>query len=172
MVLLILAVIWAAVLVPPMLRARAESSPVDSIGAFRRQLSVLQRTAPAPATGAHRIAPYFPPAGVQPPAPVARTAERALRISRSRARQRRRQIFLGLAAAVPVSAAGALVSGGIAWIMPVLVSALLITYVGLLVRARNLAAEREMKVRFLPGAPSARMGTSLAPELALRRSAN
>ena len=46
MVLLILAGIWAAVLIPPILRARAESSPADSIGDFRRQLRVLQRTGP------------------------------------------------------------------------------------------------------------------------------
>ncbi|MDQ1374024.1 MAG: hypothetical protein QOJ09_1362, partial [Actinomycetota bacterium] len=46
MVLLILAVIWAAVLIPPMLGARAEGRPADSIGDFRRQLSVLRRAAP------------------------------------------------------------------------------------------------------------------------------
>lgn len=45
-VVLILAGIWAAVLIPPILRARAESSPADSIGDFRRQLRVLQRTGP------------------------------------------------------------------------------------------------------------------------------
>lgn len=172
MVLLILAVIWAAVLVPPMLRARAESSPVDSIGAFRRQLSVLQRTAPAAGSAEHRIAPYTPPPSAQPPAHVVRSSERAHRISRTQARHRRRQVFLGLVAAVPVSVLGAVVSGGIAWLVPVMVTALLITYVGLLLRARNLAVEREMKVRFLPNAPSAGMGSSLSPELALRRSAN
>lgn len=48
MVLLILGAVWAAVLVPPALRARAEASPGDSIGSFHHQLSVLRRT------GGHR----------------------------------------------------------------------------------------------------------------------
>ncbi|HVL27065.1 MAG TPA: hypothetical protein VM390_02875 [Acidimicrobiales bacterium] len=46
LVLLILAVIWAAVLIPPFLRARAEGRPADSITDFHRQLSVLRRTGP------------------------------------------------------------------------------------------------------------------------------
>ena len=46
MVLLILAVVWAAVLVPPWLRNRADARPADSITAFRRRLSVLERTGP------------------------------------------------------------------------------------------------------------------------------
>lgn len=50
MVLLILGAVWAAVLVPPALRARAEASPGDSIGSFHHQLSVLRRT------GGHRPA--------------------------------------------------------------------------------------------------------------------
>ena len=43
MVLLILAVIWAAVLLPPYLQNRSESRPADSISSFQRQLSVLER---------------------------------------------------------------------------------------------------------------------------------
>lgn len=43
---------------------------------------------------------------------------------------------------------------------------LFVVYVALLVRARNLAVERELKVRFLPG-PSA-----VHPTMLLRRSAN
>jgi hypothetical protein len=47
-----------------------------------------------------------------------------------------------------------------------LVDVVFALYVGLLIRMRNAAAEREMKVRFLPGA-----GASVEP-LLLRRSAN
>ena len=46
------------------------------------------------------------------------------------------------------------------------VDALFAVYVGVLIRMRNVAAEREMKVRFLPGA-----GPAVEP-LLLRRSAN
>src|SRR5205807_5282983 len=45
-VLLILAVVWAAVLVPPWLRNRADARPADSITAFRHRLRVLERTGP------------------------------------------------------------------------------------------------------------------------------
>jgi hypothetical protein len=43
---------------------------------------------------------------------------------------------------------------------------LFVVYVGVLIRMRNAAAEREMKVRFLPGT-----GPAVEP-LLLRRSAN
>lgn len=46
MVLVILAVMWVVVLVPPLLRSRQDSRPSDSVVSFRRQLSTLQRTGP------------------------------------------------------------------------------------------------------------------------------
>ena len=46
MVVLILALLWIAVLAPPLLRGRAEGRPSASVSSFRRQLSSLQRTAP------------------------------------------------------------------------------------------------------------------------------
>ena len=45
-VLLILALLWAVFLVPRMVQARAEKTPADSVGAFRHQLSILERTSP------------------------------------------------------------------------------------------------------------------------------
>lgn len=47
MVLVILALIWAAALLPPFVRSRLEGDPVDSIGRFRRHLRVLECTTPA-----------------------------------------------------------------------------------------------------------------------------
>ena len=56
MVLLILAVIWAAVLIPPLLRAREEKTgPVESIIDFRRQLRVLQRSSPSVAVARETV---------------------------------------------------------------------------------------------------------------------
>ena len=46
MVVLILALLWIAVLAPPLLRGRADGRPSASVSSFRRQLSSLQRTAP------------------------------------------------------------------------------------------------------------------------------
>ncbi len=51
------------------------------------------------------------------------------------------------------------------WGLNVVVDMMFVGYVSLLIRLRNLAAEREMKLRFLPGAPT-------EPALLLRRSAN
>ncbi len=63
MVLLVLAVVWAAVLIPPALRARQEGRPSDSISNFRRQLAVLRRTGPKTSRGSadHWARPYASP---------------------------------------------------------------------------------------------------------------
>jgi hypothetical protein len=99
-VLLILAGIWAAVLIPPILRVRATSSPADSISDFRRQLRVLQRTAPPGAVGS-----VPPAAGAVPVAAVEAVALRPARGSRrvaaeaSRAARSQRQAGGGRPAA-------------------------------------------------------------------------
>ena len=62
MVLLVLAVVWAAVLIPPALRARQEGRPSDSISNFRRQLAVLRRTGPKTrGSSDHWARPYASP---------------------------------------------------------------------------------------------------------------
>jgi hypothetical protein len=45
-VLLAVAAVWAAVIVPPLLRSRTENRPNSSVTDFRRQLSTLQRAVP------------------------------------------------------------------------------------------------------------------------------
>ncbi|MEY2754150.1 MAG: hypothetical protein RJB65_508 [Actinomycetota bacterium] len=45
-VLLAVAAVWAAVIVPPLMRSREENRPNSSVTDFRRQLSTLQRTVP------------------------------------------------------------------------------------------------------------------------------
>jgi len=162
LVLLILAALWGAVLIPPALRARAEASPADSIGSFRRQLRILQRTAPGPVASVTAIHPPWPvsPAGGK----GARGTSRAARV---RAQKRRRDIFFALLAGM----AGSLVLGfvpalRVMWGLHVALDAAFVAYVGLLMRMRNVAAERDMKVRFLPGS------TAELPPLLLRRTGN
>lgn len=46
LVLLVVGAIWLVVLVPPLLRSRGESRPTSSVDHFRRNLAVLQQTAP------------------------------------------------------------------------------------------------------------------------------
>lgn len=45
-VLLAVAAVWLAVIVPPLLRSRVDNRPNSSVTDFRRQLSTLQRTVP------------------------------------------------------------------------------------------------------------------------------
>lgn len=161
MLLLILAIIWAGVVVS-LVRDRVGERPSDSIGSFRNQLRVLQRTAPAtfaPANSLHGPGRALAANPVYRPAPTA---------SRNRTVERRRQVFLVLLSAM----AGTLVLGLIPALRPLLYLHVVLDlafagYVGLLINLRNQAAEREMKLRFLPGSePMAE------PVLLLRRSAN
>jgi hypothetical protein len=161
-VLLILAVIWAAVLIPPMLGARAEGRPADSIGDFRRQLSVLRRAAPV-GTPTSNLAAY----GTVPFVAAPRTQSRH-EAARRRTVKRRRDVFYALVTSMGGTLLLGLVPGMHVLLgLHLILDALFVAYVALLLRMRNAAAEREMKVRFLPHA-----GPAPEPMLALRRSAN
>jgi hypothetical protein len=47
LIVVILAVAWIAVLLPPLLRSRTDDRPATSVGTFRQQLATLSRTEPA-----------------------------------------------------------------------------------------------------------------------------
>lgn len=140
MVLLVLAAVWAAVLIPPALRARQEGRPSDSISNFRRQLAVLRRTGPRSnrlGTVDHWSRPYAPPpptlasvsrlhtglasggrpgASFNPPrGPVGRVPAGGrpspASAARSRTLRRRRDVLTGLVAAVVISLLLAVVTG-------------------------------------------------------------
>lgn len=166
MVLLILAVIWAAVLIPPALRARAEGRPADSITAFHRQLSVLRRTgpatgrdqydgedhpgpqAPAVAYGRGHVAPVRLAAAYGVPVGGRRAHAAA---ARRQARRRRRDVLNALLLTAAVTLVlGAIPALRILWLVHVAADVLLIGFIALLVRQRNLATERDLKVRLLP----------------------
>ena len=166
MVLLLLGAIWAAFLLPPLLRARSEHRPHGSIVDFRRQLNVLGRTTPvSPSLGLRPSQPATRPAmGLTPPAayaPVTRPSRRA-----STAAKRRRDVFFGLLALMAGSLVLSFVPAfGFLLVVHLVLDVLFVAYVAALVYLRNLAAEREMKVSFMPQAQR-------EPALALRQSAN
>lgn len=165
MVLLILALIWAVVLIPPALRNRAEGRPSDSIAAFRRQLAVLNKAGPRlsgrsepeprPVRPAGRPASALPTVGRSTTAVLApshRPSSSRAAIARREARRRRRDVLVALLVAAGTTLAlGAVPALRVLWIAHIVVDVLLVAYVALLVRQRNLAAERDLKVRFLPG---------------------
>lgn len=167
MVLIVLALIWAAVLVPPMLRARAEARPGDSISHFRQHLHVLQRTGPTAVRPANtlRIPNFAPPT----PAPSYRLSRNYSPQAARRARtlKRRRDVFITLLAAMGVTLLlGLLPPLRTLLVLHVALDVVFGAYVALLVRARGVATERAMKLRFLPAAAQA------DNVVMLRRSAN
>ena len=136
LVLVILAVMWAAVLLPPWLRGRHHDRPSDSIHSFRRQLSVLER-----ATGVNGQA----------------RPESLITLSEA---QRRRRLIIGmLAVLASVTLLAAFSSTGstrmLLFAVNLVIDAALVGYLILLAQARQVAAEREMKVHYLHSVPAA-----------------
>jgi hypothetical protein len=183
LVLVILAVIWAAVLLPPFLQNRSESRPADSISTFRNQLNVLERrstgTGPV-STGTPRsvrpmgtsgaMASPYSGAGVVSYRPG---VDRA-RLARMAAKKRRRDILVTLLAAAGLTFLLGLVLPSVL-MLHVLIDVVLAGYVALLVQRRKLAEERSMKVRYMSDAQARRAASrrpQAAPELALRRTAS
>lgn len=161
-ILLVLAAVWVAVLIPPIVRARADIRPTGSVSDFHRQLQVLARTTPY-GPSAHSSLTYT---ATDAAGPLYRFAPRMS--PRQRSIRRRRDILVGLA----VGSLGSLVLGflpafRVLWFVHLGADVLLAGYIGALIYMRNAAAERAEKVRFLPN-------TSQHPEpaLLLRRSAN
>jgi len=163
-VLFILATLWAAVLVPPLLRARRTERTGDSIGDFNYRLDVLSRTNGAAPAARRAADPRFPAAARAAHAvPIERRASLA---PVGGAAKRRRDILSMLtagAASTFLLAYGAGLS--MLWPMNVAFVVLLVAYLGLWVWCRSVQAERTAKVRFFPQQRP-------APELALRRTAS
>lgn len=129
MVLLILALIWAAVLLPPFLRYRLEGHPVDSVGRFRRHLRVLESTTPA----ASALATNPVMAG-SPSIPQAWLIE-ARRLRRLR---RRQQVMYTLLISMAATLALSAVPGfGFVFALHVVIDGAFVAYVTLLVKARS-----------------------------------
>ncbi|HEY2302691.1 MAG TPA: hypothetical protein VGH66_12410 [Acidimicrobiales bacterium] len=175
LVLLMLGGIWAVVLIVPFIRARSDGSLGDSIGTFRRHLSVLERAAPTSVNPANRlrlpsgqaaIPPYRPPtasgggrgrqSAFGPMAPTRRIGPSSVSAAahrRHQAQKRRRDVLFALLAGIAGSLLLSMVHGlGVMLAVNIVLDILFVCYVVLLVRMRNLAAEREMKLTFLPAA--------------------
>ena len=171
LVLVILAAIWAAVLLPPYLQNRRETRPGDSIATFRTQLSVLERATPGGRSGSLArldVGRYEPPRYVPPAARRAagRPTPSQATMRRAEVRRRRRDVFLTLLGAVGVTFLLAVVLGGSVWMLHLVVDLAFLGYVGMLVSLQQQTAEKDEKVRYL--APT--QGRAPEPQLLLRRS--
>lgn len=154
LVLVILAVVWAAVLVPPFLRNRRDARPDNSVVSFRAQLSTLERATPG--TSLRTV-----PSGSSLGAPLV-----PIQMNRSDAKRRRREVLVGLLAATGISFLLLVAVGGtLVTLLFLVASCSLGAYVFALRQLQMRSIERVAKVRTL----SPR--TQPAPVLALRRTA-
>jgi hypothetical protein len=147
--LLLLLVVWAAVLVPPWLRARAQRSPSSSIAGFNRRLSLLGARA-----GAERPLPGFaPPLPPIPPPAFDSMIPLGLPLGlrQSEAQRRLMLILEALLIALGCSLFLGLLPGLhfflVLFVLDLVASA---GYVALLVQWKRNRAERAEKVRSLP----------------------
>jgi hypothetical protein len=141
-----------------------EGTPIDSVVSFRRQLSVLERTGPTAIAPVNTLRSNRVSGPVLGPVVITRAASPIG--ARRQAQKRRRDVLYSLLALMASTLAFSAVLGmRMLLIAHVVLDLLFVGYVALLIRMRNVAAEREMKLRFLPSVPA-------EPALALRRSAN
>jgi hypothetical protein len=155
-VLIVLALVWGVVIFS-WLRSRTGATFGDSVGAFRRHLRVLERTAPVTVRPANRLAGASHPVpnlGLRVPAGSRLTGIRTTSLARrrrSQVRKRRRDVLIVLLAGVILTLVVAVATRSRpAIFVQLFFDAALVSYLALLVRLRNLAAERELKLTFLP----------------------
>lgn len=155
LVILVLAILWAAVLLPPILRSRSEAgaSPGgvgDFLGKLRSGLGHgRQHEGNLPP-----LQPIMGPVG----GPTPSTPMGPVQVSggMSPTQRRRRDVLLGLVAAAGLTFVMAFMAGSMMfWVLNLLADALLGGYVYLLLQYKARQAERNQKVRPLATQPIA-----------------
>jgi Flp pilus assembly protein TadB len=138
--IVLLAAAWAALLLPDLRgRGGGSSRRTDSIANFSRQLSTIERTRPGQRPSARVVA--FPQRG-----PAAQRASRQASSplsprSQMQARQRRRNVLLGIATVAALSLVAGVFVSPIFLVVHVLADIALGGFVWLLVEHRNRAYE-------------------------------
>ncbi len=172
MVLVVLAAIWAGVLVPPYLQKRRATHPSSSVVDFHQQLAVLQRTGRgldgADGHDAHAASRAAQPQTVQTVA----AGYASPQMGRNEVMRRRRDVFLTLLGAAGLTFVLAVALGGSVWLFHLLVDAALLGYVALLLQIqqqRYAPAQRPVARRPVQYAPQRQSPTQQA---LLRRSAS
>lgn len=174
MVLLVLAAIWAAVLVPPYLQKRRATHPSSSVVDFHQQLAVLQRTGRAldgaPLQEGYAIRSPRPsgPAPARGPLGHGSLAARPA-MARPDVLRRRRDVLITLASAAALTFVLAFALGGNVWLLHLVVDAALLGYVAMLLQIKeSRRTPMRANVAYLP----AQHRPSPTQQALLRRSAN
>ena len=156
LILLLIGVMWAVVLLPPLLRSRSDGRPSTSIVGFQRQLSSLQRTRPGsahapyalnrPTPGAHRpVGAMARPVARSGMAPAYRPAYRPMS-RREMAKRRRQHVFVLLGTAAAATLLGYLVTGNSTlFALHMMADLVLAGYVYLLVQIRRMGEVRSAR---------------------------
>lgn len=144
-VLILLAIVWAIVLVPPLVRNRADLRPGSSVSSFRQDLAVIGRASP---TSTLRP-PSLPSVGPRTPAARSGAPLSGTPGGRAAARKRRRDVLFTLGGVAGFTFLLALAFGGPMVMLHVVADLALAGYVYLLVQMRKLAEEQAVKVRYL-----------------------
>ena len=153
---IILAALWLAVLAPRWLRRLSQYQTERRFNPRATSASVpsWQGTSKViPLTGVKQLAPMQRPALVPPGLAVDRDG--IARLQRERARVRRRNILIGLAALALVTFGAAVTAGGAMIAVHIAVDVLLAAYVGALGRRQRRVLERHAKVTDIASARSA-----------------
>lgn len=132
LVLVLLAAVWAAVLLPPWLQERRSAHPASSVVDFRQSLQVLDRAGRPTPPGAPRR-------------PAMRSG-----MSLVEARRRRRDVLTTLVAAAALTLAIALAFGGSVWMLHLAIDTALLGYVAMLMQVQQPARPAQANVRYLP----------------------
>jgi hypothetical protein len=154
-VLLLILLVWAAVLVPPWIRARAEHSPISSIAGFSRRLSLLgaRSLGERPLPGFSSPIPRIPPPSLPPP------RERPMRVSLGGIRQTESQWRRTLVLEALLIAGGCTLLLGLLpalrffLVIFVLDLVAMVGYLVLLLQWKRDVVERHQKVRPLSARP-------------------
>ena len=140
-VILVLGVLWVAVLVPPILRARGQQGRTDSVGDFSHKLSSLGRAnghRPRPIRGSSQA--IFAPTGTGPG-------------QMSATQKRRRDVLFVLLGVVAATFFLAVLTRSMAFVaLQVLADVALVGYVYLLIQYKNRTQHQRSKVGYLGAA--------------------
>jgi hypothetical protein len=167
-VLIVLVLVWAVVGISWVRSRMASGTFTDSVGMFSRHLHVLERTGPTTVRAANRMrgpslvsqSPYRPvprgQVGQQRGVGVTtgsmrRPAQSAAALRRRQSQKRRRDVlFLLVASALGTLLIGVIPGMQTVLVLNVIIDIMLASYIALLVRMRNLAAERSAQLSWLP----------------------
>jgi hypothetical protein len=184
-VLLGLAALWVAVLLPDILRRRGSRRTGDSISNFTHHLSVLERSNPLGRGSSRRTASNVVPFARRTPAPASSPTKTRVapmsatgvpmplggqqtRMTRSQAHQRRQDVIVGLGAASLLTFLATLAFGGPLLFVHLAVDLALLAYLGLVLQVTRRSQGRA-DVAYLN--PSPRLNRAMMPAHEQRSSA-